>query len=363
HPQVGQRLDLVHGFPAGPARQDRGQPHAAGQTEDAMLARPAQVRIDEQRALAQLREQDGEVGRDIAAPFAHARADDGQRRVARVVLEPAQHQLAAQRAQVFDGLGFRLARRDQLLAEAGVLRQARIPELQGQHLAHILFREQAHRDARLAERQASFLLEVQDALRAFLRQAAPVDQDHAHGPVRFGRAADVQVEPSGGQRIDLTVHAMLLWPASASRREAYGRRNGTRMAPVPGTLANIGSCVTMVRSSTERTRRLTSSVISAPATASSIPATAATNNACTAVGPVASSGSIAGASRITLVWLVRLCRRDCEALALTVSKAFCAESTSFCSKLSSPRSLFRPITRAFWAFKAASSSRSRLLLT
>ena len=38
-----------------------------GNAEDVVLARPAQVGVDQQRALAQLREQHRQIGGDVAA--------------------------------------------------------------------------------------------------------------------------------------------------------------------------------------------------------------------------------------------------------------------------------------------------------
>jgi hypothetical protein len=192
-----------------PARpgEHRRQADLAGQAEDAVLARLAQVGVDDQRALAHLREQHGQVGGDVAAAFAGAGADDGERGLRGVVLEPAQHQLRAQAAQVLDGRAVRLVRGDQVLAQAGIRRQAGVAELQGERLAHVLVGEQAHRDARLAERQADLLLVVVDALGLVAGDAAGVHQQRADRLGRFPRRPD-DVEVAV-QRKDLAVHARL----------------------------------------------------------------------------------------------------------------------------------------------------------
>src|SRR4029450_10675746 len=189
---------------------------------------------------------------------------------------------------------------------------------QGQGALHFFFIEQAHGHAGFAEQEARLLLVVQDALHVLRGQMAGVDQQGTDGWQRFpARNADLQVGPVG-QGENLRVHARLLRGASASRRDAGGRR-GTKAEAAAGMVARIGNRVTAVRSSTERIRRLSSSSSNTVANASTRPPTAATSSESTGDSPLGSSGSTADARRITLVWLARLCRCDCAALALTAS--------------------------------------------
>src|SRR5881394_4591341 len=67
-----------------------------------MLHGPAQIRVHEDCALAELRKDDGKAGDEETAAFLRCGADDGERFAFEITVEPAQHQLAAQRAQWFD---------------------------------------------------------------------------------------------------------------------------------------------------------------------------------------------------------------------------------------------------------------------
>lgn len=85
-----------------PAGKHGRETELVGQAEQFVLAGVAQVGIDQQGAFAQLREDNGQIGGDEAAPFRLAGADDSQGIVAAFGIDPAQHELAAQGAQLLD---------------------------------------------------------------------------------------------------------------------------------------------------------------------------------------------------------------------------------------------------------------------
>src|SRR5436190_10104638 len=80
-----RRRDRQVGAPA----QHRGEAEAVGDVEDALLPRRAEVGVDEERALPELRERHCQVRRDEAASFARAGAGDDQRSAAGGRVEPA----------------------------------------------------------------------------------------------------------------------------------------------------------------------------------------------------------------------------------------------------------------------------------
>lgn len=147
-----------------------------------MLARVAQVGIDQQRAFAELREDDGEVGGGEAAAICPARADDGQRLVADFGVEPAQHELAAHGAQLFDDGAEGLEGGDDFFADALVTgHQIGIVVLAGERLLDVGLGEQAKLDGGVAKAQALLFLQLEDALGGVRRQAAVVDEDGTDG--------------------------------------------------------------------------------------------------------------------------------------------------------------------------------------
>jgi hypothetical protein len=79
---------------ARPARM-LGQAQLVGQPEELVLTRVAQVGIEQQGVLTQLREDHGQVGGDKAAPFPVPGADDGDGLAAGFLVKPAQAELAA----------------------------------------------------------------------------------------------------------------------------------------------------------------------------------------------------------------------------------------------------------------------------
>src|SRR5262245_3812603 len=84
--QPGNALDALA---IGAQREHGGEPLAARHAEKRVLARAPQVRVDEQGALAGLRERDRKVRGETAAAFAAACADDGERAFLRAIVEPA----------------------------------------------------------------------------------------------------------------------------------------------------------------------------------------------------------------------------------------------------------------------------------
>jgi hypothetical protein len=81
-----------HGRKAGPVLE----------REQVVLARRAHVGVDEQGAFAELGEDDGEIRRQVGAALAALGADDRQHLAFLGAVEPAQHELAADRPQLLD---------------------------------------------------------------------------------------------------------------------------------------------------------------------------------------------------------------------------------------------------------------------
>jgi hypothetical protein len=112
-------------------------------------------------------------------------ADDGQR--AAPAREPAQHQLAADRAQRLDLGRERLVGGDQLRRQPGLaFLQIRIGKLTRQHLLDVLFAHQAEAHRRLAEADPGFLLHAQHAFGIFRVELAGFEQERTHA--HFGGA-------------------------------------------------------------------------------------------------------------------------------------------------------------------------------
>ena len=86
-----------------------------------MHSRRAEVGVDQQGALAELGKDDGEVGREIGATLAALGTENRQHLALLGPVEPAQHQLAADRAQLLDARAERLIRGDDLVAQAALL--------------------------------------------------------------------------------------------------------------------------------------------------------------------------------------------------------------------------------------------------
>jgi hypothetical protein len=96
---------------ARPAKQV-GQAAPALEVEHFLLARLAQVGVDQQGLLAELGKHHRQVGREHRHAVARIDPDHGQR--APPAREPAQHQLAAHGAQLLDLRAERLEGRDQV---------------------------------------------------------------------------------------------------------------------------------------------------------------------------------------------------------------------------------------------------------
>ena len=158
-----------------------------------MLTRLAHVGVDQQRALAELREDDRQVGGEIAAPFAALGADDGQHLAFLGAVEPAQHQLAADGSDLFDARAERLVGGDEVVAElarvAWLLAQVGVGELARQRELDVRLADQPEPDGGLAEAQVLLLLVGEDALRLLLAELAAIDQDRTKGPIDARRAA------------------------------------------------------------------------------------------------------------------------------------------------------------------------------
>ena len=77
----------------------------------------AQVGIDEQGSLPELRKDDREVRCEVAAPLAALGADDGQDLPLIGLVEPAQHELAADGAQLLHTRTERLVRGNEFVAD------------------------------------------------------------------------------------------------------------------------------------------------------------------------------------------------------------------------------------------------------
>ena len=160
-----------------------------------MLARVAQVGVDQQRAMAELGEQHREVGRDVAAALLVARADDGERPVAGLRVVPADHELGAQRAHLLDARVVRVERREHLAADVlGAGLEVVEVILLGERALQVFLADEAQVHRRLAEAHAVRLLQQHHLVGLGRGQLALVDQDRADVAVRAHQRAAGRVE-------------------------------------------------------------------------------------------------------------------------------------------------------------------------
>ena len=164
--KIDQAGDAGDGFGQfSTAGQQAGKTKLVFEAEELVLARVAQVGIDQQRTFAELREDDSQVGGGEAAAICSARADDSQRLVTDLCVKPAQHELAAHGAQLFDDGTEGFEGGDHLFANALVTgHQVGVVVLAGERLLDIGFREQAELDGGVAKAQALLFLQLEDAL-------------------------------------------------------------------------------------------------------------------------------------------------------------------------------------------------------
>src|ERR1700733_2155459 len=129
-PELG--MDAPGYFPPGAPGQKRGQSHRIVDIEQAVLARVAHIRVDEQCPLSELREHGRKICREPAPPLAAFGTGHGQH-FALGTVEPTKNQLAAQCAQGLDRFALWLVSRDDIVGYAVVpaSRQDRIVVLQG----------------------------------------------------------------------------------------------------------------------------------------------------------------------------------------------------------------------------------------
>jgi len=226
--QSGQIGHRDAGIRARASGQHAGQADATGDTQQPVLARVAQVGIDHQSALAQLGQQDREVGGEVASAFGAPRTHDSQRRVARVVFKPSQHQLAAQRTQVFDRGTLRLPGRHQFAGQRAIARQGHLTKLHRQRQPHVLGSEQAQLDAGLAIQLPRHKLSRVDAVGIGPRQPPHLDQERADGCWALPRQGQGRVR----------LHGLGLGQGGAVHRPAPPlkprRRRGPESADRPG---------------------------------------------------------------------------------------------------------------------------------
>jgi hypothetical protein len=98
-------------------------------TQEAVKARRAQVRVDQQGAAAQLPQAGGQVGRNVAAAVAAIGADDRQRGAA-AACQCFRQQLRAQLAEDLGLLVERIRRHDELGIALPIARKRRIRRVQ-----------------------------------------------------------------------------------------------------------------------------------------------------------------------------------------------------------------------------------------
>ena len=78
HRQAAQRGELLHAIDDAAAGEQGRESDLVRDAEQVVLPRVAEVRVDQQRALADLRKRHREVGRKKAATFIAPRAQDGE---------------------------------------------------------------------------------------------------------------------------------------------------------------------------------------------------------------------------------------------------------------------------------------------
>ena len=185
--EVAQRGHALDQLGAAAAGERGGEAAAVVDAEQVVLARGAQVGVDDEGALTELREDDAEVGGEPRAAFAAAGADDGQRFALGIGVEPAQHELAAQCTQGFDLWREGVVGGDDFardFALAGV--EVGVVELAREGVLDIAVGNQAELLGGVAEAQALLLREAQDTLGVAGFELAGVDQDGADRAVVAG---------------------------------------------------------------------------------------------------------------------------------------------------------------------------------
>ncbi len=238
-----QRRHGLRRLEPGALAQHRREPDRARQAEQRVLDGLAEVRIDQQRVLAELREQHGQVGGGEAAPDARFGADDRQRLPLGALVEPAQQHLRADLTQRFDGEvsgpeGRDDIRRDRRVAD----RQDRMLVLTCEREADVVLRQQAELEARLAETHAALALHPQDAIGVFGTQPSRVDQQCADRPVAQRHDG---ARGAGWRGLRIGVHARP--PSARSVRSAATGRTWTgtgcaRDAPTARPRGPAGPC-------------------------------------------------------------------------------------------------------------------------
>src|SRR5450755_21181 len=265
--------------------------------EEVVLARLTHVGVDEKRALAELREDDREIGRQVGTPFAALRADDGEHLALLGAIEPAQHELAADRAQLLDARAERLIGGHQLVAQrvsiAWRLAQVGVGELARQRELDVGFADQPEAHRRLAEAQVVLLLVLEHALGVFGLELPPIDEDGAERSRRPRRIAE---------HGDRCLHARTPGKARGCRvgggaPTIKSRRKTGRFDPAGRSTPITGTPAMTIRSSGMRTRRSTiSRPMAARMPAASPPRIEPTMPSST-FGREGSSGSTAGLSK------------------------------------------------------------------
>ena len=151
-----------------------------------MLPGVAQVRINQKRAFAQLREDDRQIGRQVTAALAPGCANDGQYLALFGFVEPAHHELAANCSQLINQRAERLISGDQLSTQGLLLihrAQVGIGKLPGQRELDVRLGQYPKCDGRIAKPQVFFFLKQQDALGIFRGQKPRIHQDGPDGTV------------------------------------------------------------------------------------------------------------------------------------------------------------------------------------
>lgn len=182
--QGGHALDDVGAAAAGEEGREAG---AVVDTKQLVLAGVAQVGVDDEGALAELREDDAEVGGDPGAAFVPAGAGDGEGFLLGAGVEPAQHELAAQGAERFDLRGERLVGGDHGGLDGALPGgEVGVVELAQQGLFNVGVGDEAELLGGVAEAEVLLALQAQDALGVFGLELAGIDEQRTNGAVGFG---------------------------------------------------------------------------------------------------------------------------------------------------------------------------------
>src|SRR6202521_1291734 len=333
HIQTQLGMNAARNFPAGPPRQKSGQSHGIVDVEQPVLARMPHVGIDQQRSLAELREHRRQIRGQPATALAAFSAGNREH-FAGGVVEPAQNQLAAQRAQRFHRLALRLMSRDDIITDTTLAasRQDWIVVLMRKRQLDIVFRDAFHLHRGLSKSHALCIGEALNVIHILGREPALFDENRAYrtdailrsipaldGPV--GYFIHIGLFVANGENIQMTdgsnrAEAVCVTRASLAR---------TWMKPI---LPSKGTPRISTISSSSRTRRLRISI----ATAAPIPSTAPKNIASIRLvmsfgldGPL---GANAVLNCTTLVCCVKLSRLLCASRWDTSSRSRCADVTS-----------------------------------